>query len=134
MAKAKKDIKTAVKRRKIDPSIGVATQFSKDKQPSPKAKSRGKKKAMLLKDLANMVVNGEAKEKALKTARAVGLDFEQITIQIAMTLRQIEKALAKGDTQAYNAAMDRLVGKAPQHTTQEVDHRGHLDVKNITFK
>ena len=40
-----------------------------------------------------------------------------------MTLKQIEKAFDEGDTRAYQAAMDRLMGKAPQQITQDNTHQ-----------
>lgn len=90
--------------------------FDKNGQPSPEAKSNGHKKKRALKDLAEALVTGEGLEKAKATAKKVGLNFDDndVNLEIAMTLRQIEKALAKGDTSAYNAAMDRLRGKAKQ--------------------
>lgn len=106
--------------------------FSSKNQPSAELKKEGWAKKRLLKDLASMLVTGSGLEKAQKTAKSVGLDFgTEITVEIAMTMRQIDKALSDGDTQAYNAAMDRLVGKATQHITAEISD---LSVEPMTLK
>jgi len=91
-------------------------KFSKEYQPSGEAKSKGKRKKRVLKDLAEALVSGEGLEKAKKTAAEVGLDLldDEYSLEITMTLRQVEKALKKGDTSAFSAAMDRLRGKPKQ--------------------
>lgn len=103
----------------INPSGG--NSFSKDNQPTPEAKSKGKKKKRDLADLANALVNGERLEKCKAIAKQVGIDLEnnEYTLQVAMTLTQIAKAIDEGDTRAFNAAMDRLLGK-PTLTTKEI--------------
>ena len=72
-------------------------------------------------DLANALVNGERLEKCKAIAARVGIDLEnnEYTLQVAMTLTQITKAIDEGDTRAFNAAMDRLLGK-PTLTTKEI--------------
>jgi len=47
------------------------------------------------------------------------LDFKagEFTVQLALMLKQIEKAWKQGDTKAFVAVMDRLVGKPKQETT-----------------
>ena len=96
----------------------IETQFSSENQPSPEAKSLGHKRKRALKDLAEALITGEGLEKAKRIADSVGVELglDEFTLENVMTLRQIEKALAKGDTPAYNAAMDRLRGKAVQQT------------------
>ena len=91
-------------------------QFSKENQPSGEAKSKGWKKKRELKDLANALITGDAKKNAAATAQLVGIDLsdQEYTIEVIMTLKQIEKALEVGDTKAYNAAMDRMQGKPKQ--------------------
>jgi hypothetical protein len=95
-------------------------QFSSDNQPTPEAKSEGKRKKRLLKDLANALVSGERLNKCKAIAEKVGLDLidDEFTLEIAMTLKQIEIALDNGDTRAFSAAMDRLVGKPIQTIDQ----------------
>lgn len=94
--------------------------FSKDNQPSSQAKSDGHKRKKALKDLADALISGERLEKCKVIAKKVGIDLKdgEYTLDIAMTLRQIEKAFDEGDTRAYQAAMDRLLGKPPQQINQ----------------
>jgi hypothetical protein len=116
----------------LKPEDGIATQFTSERQPSPESKSAGHKKKRLLRDLADVLVTGKGLENGRKIADSVGVDLidEDFTLEVMMTLRQIEKALLKGDTQAYNAAMDRLRGKAQQSidvTTGGVSVQTFLD-------
>ena len=94
--------------------------FSKDNQPSSQAKSDGHKRKKALKDLADALISGERLQKCKLIAKKVGIDLKdgEYTLDIAMTLRQIEKAFDEGDTRAYQAAMDRLLGKPPQQINQ----------------
>ena len=94
--------------------------FSKENQPSPKAKSDGHKRKKALKDLADALISGDRLEKCKLIAKKVGIDLKdgEYTLDIAMTLRQIENAFDEGDTRAYQAAMDRLLGKPPQQINQ----------------
>lgn len=90
--------------------------FSKENQPSPKLKSEGHKRKRALKDLADALIIGERLDKCKVIAEKVGIDLKdsEYTLDIAMTLKQIEKAFDEGDTKAYLAAMDRLLGKPTQ--------------------
>jgi len=90
--------------------------FSKENQPSPKLKSEGHKRKRALKDLADALIMGERLDKCKAIAQKVGIDLKdsEYTLDIAMTLKQIEKAFDEGDTKAYLAAMDRLLGKPTQ--------------------
>jgi len=90
--------------------------FTSENQPTSEAKSKGKLRKRYLKDLATALITGDRLEKLKGTAKKVGLDFtdKEYTLDIAMTLKQIEKALDDGDTKAFNAAMDRLLGKPNQ--------------------
>jgi hypothetical protein len=90
--------------------------FSKENQPSPKLKSEGHKRKRALKDLADALIMGERLDKCKAIAQKVGIDLKdsEYTLDIAMTLKQIEKAFEEGDTKAYLAAMDRLLGKPTQ--------------------
>lgn len=96
--------------------IDNLTPFSKENQPSPKLKSEGHKRKKALKDLANALIMGERLDKCKAIAQKVGIDLKdsEYTLDIAMTLKQIEKAFDEGDTKAYLAAMDRLLGKPTQ--------------------
>ena len=101
------------------------TPFSKDNQPTPEAKREGHKRKRALKDLADALISGERLDKCKVIADKVGIDLNdnEFTLDIAMTLKQIEKAFDEGDTRAYQAAMDRLMGKAPQQITQDNTHQ-----------
>lgn len=90
--------------------------FSKENQPSPKLKSEGHKRKRALKDLADALIMGQRLDKCKLIAEKVGIDLKdsEYTLDIAMTLKQIEKAFDEGDTKAYLAAMDRLLGKPTQ--------------------
>jgi len=94
--------------------------FSKDNQPSSEAKKEGHKRKKALKDLADALIGGERLKKCKVIADKVGIDLEdnEFTLDIAMTLKQIEKAFDEGDTRAYQASMDRFLGKPPQQINQ----------------
>jgi len=94
------------------------TQFTKDKQPSNKAKSEGKRRAKALKDVCSQLVTGKSKEALESLAKYLGLEVDEIDIELALHLKQIQKALNEGDTKAYNSVMDRLKGRPKQ----EIDH------------
>jgi len=97
-----------------------ATRFSKDLQPSGAAKSLGKKKAKLIKDIASQIVKGGVKDALKPLAVYLGLNVEEINLETVMHLKQMEKAIKEGDTNAYNAVMNRIAGKAKEfidHTT-----------------
>lgn len=116
MKKTRKSKRTKEERIEQLKKVSKGTQFTSENQPSPEAKSNGKRKKRILRDLANAVVTGERLERAREIAEALGLDLEddEFTFDIVLTMRQAEKALAKGDTSAYNAVMDRLIGKPKQ--------------------
>lgn len=96
-----------------------ATQFTSDRQPSPEAKKAGRIKKTLLKQIAKQIVSGTYKESLEDLAELLGVDPEAIDLETAMHLKQMEKALTKGDTYAYNALMDRLKGKPVQAIQME---------------
>ena len=101
---------------KIIDGTNEGNSFTSENQPSGEAKSLGKLKKRALKDLANALISGDRLDKCKFIAEKVGLDLsdEEFTLEIAMTLKQIERALDEGDTKAFNAAMDRLLGKPKQ--------------------
>ena len=96
------------------------TRFTSDSQPSGEAKSRGKKKAKLIKDIATQIVKGGVKDALKPLANYLGLEIDQINLETVMHLKQMEKAIKNGDTNAYNAVMNRIAGRAKEfidHTT-----------------
>ncbi|MBL7961464.1 hypothetical protein JNL27_14615 [bacterium] len=109
------------KRRPAKPFKGIESStnpFSKDRQPSPEAKSAGWLKKRTLKELLAMELSGTDKSAALVrsfVSKYLGVKESEvgneITLEIAMHLRQIEKAIAKGDTRAYEVLNERAYGK-----------------------
>ena len=97
---------------------GKETQFSSQRQPAPEAKSKGKKKQLFLKDIASQIVGGQAVEDVKPIAEYLGIPESKIDIETLMHLKQMQKAIEKGDTKAYQAVLDRLKGKP----RQEIDH------------
>lgn len=90
------------------------TQFSKENQPTPEQKAAGHKRKVLLKQIAKQIVTGGFRKALVPVAEYLGVDPDQIDLETALHLKQMEKALKKGDTFAYNALMDRLKGKPVQ--------------------
>lgn len=88
-------------------------KFSKDYQPSTEAKLRGRTRSYTLKAIAESVVSGKMADIGEKLKTQFGLT-EDVTVEVLAHLRQIEKAIKSGDTQAYNAFMDRFKGKPKQ--------------------
>jgi len=107
--------------------------FTSENQPSGEAKSQGHKRKKALKDLADALINGERLDKLKVTANKVGIDLEdnEFTLDIAMTLKQIEKAFDEGDTRAYQAAMDRLMGKPNQYLEQKITEMKPIITKRV---
>lgn len=114
--------------------------FSKTNQPSNEAKKAGHTRRRLLKDILNITTGakfeGSAKDYRFLTAKYLGIPENQVSIRMVMDFRQIEKAILKGDTQAYNALMDRGYGK-PIHFVAQTDTKGNdvpLNSLKITFE
>jgi len=96
-------------------------KFTKENQPDPKAKSRGWKKKMLLKEISEQIVTGDAVEDLKPLAQYLGIAENEIDVETLMHLSQINKAIKEQDTKAYNAVMDRLKGRPKQ----EIDHKNN---------
>ena len=101
-------------------------KFTSDRQPSRLNKRMGHKKKLFLKDIAKQIVKGDAVNDLKPIAEYLGITENEIDVETLMHLKQISKAIKKGDTTAYNAVMDRLKGKA----AQEIDHT--TNGENIT--
>jgi len=95
-----------------------STRFSSENQPSSDSKSTGWQQSSLLKKIASQLIDGDSKEALTELAKYLKIDVNEIDIETAMHLKQIELALKNGDTKAYNAVMDRIKGKPPQ----AIDH------------
>lgn len=95
--------------------------FSADNQPSSESKKRGWDKRKKSKELAEAILSLKfvgAKDSKLKQmmAEMFGVKEKDLTVEMMMLFRQTEKAIQKGDTFAFMAVMDRVYGKAKQHT------------------
>ena len=99
---------------------GKKTHYSKEYQPSPESKSKPKTKT-LLKQIAGQIVTGKAVDDLKPLATYLGVDPDQIDIETLMHLKQISKAIEKGDTKAYQAVLDRLKGKPHQSLDHTID-------------
>jgi len=131
MTKKENDDKTR-KVGKGKPPKGV--EFTTDNQPSPQAKSEGKRKKRQLKELAEALITGEAKNKAKEIAESLGIDLSEAeyNLQIIMTLKQIQIAIEQGDSRAYSVALDRILGK-PKQTTELTGKDGKDLIENQYF-
>lgn len=88
-------------------------------------------KKKLLKELLN-ISTGNKIGSGSNDYRKLASDFfgikeEDVTIRMVMDFRQIEKAILKGDTQAYNAIMDRSYGKPVQAIAQTDSEGNDID-------
>ncbi|MBQ0732973.1 hypothetical protein [Aquimarina celericrescens] len=93
---------------------GQRTRFSKKNQPSKRSKSEGRKRKYLLKKIAEQLVEVNALKEVQDFLLYLDFKIDRITLETAMDLKQIEKALKNGDTIAYKAIMNRLRGKPHQ--------------------
>lgn len=109
-------------------------RFSKNYQPDSESKSLGRKRKRIMRELASQIVTGESKKALQALADYLGVEIEEVDIELAMHLKQIEKVLKYGDTRAYVAVMNRLHGK-PRQEVVEVSHnipnREQITVKII---
>lgn len=106
---------TTTKRRQ--PPKGV--RFTKDNQPSGEKKSEGKKKRKFTRELMKEMLNMKykfAEDSALKKqlVAAFGNDILDKPIGEVMTLMQMQKAVLKGDTAAFNSIIDQAFGRPAQ--------------------
>jgi hypothetical protein len=110
-------------------------KFTSEYQPSREAKSKGALKRHAGERLLNAVVgDGDLKEAAEKMLYALGIEVDEVTVEWLMYLAQIQKAVQQGDTNAFNAVMDRVKGKPKQSLEVEakepppiLDTNGLLD-------
>src|SRR5687768_6244353 len=111
MAKAKTTLKRDGKKGKGEITPADGTRFTSDNQPSGEAKSLGKKKKRLLKDILELSFIGPSGGRLKKAASEyLGIPQEEITVEMMMQFRMVEKAIKDSDTPAFNAIMDRAYG------------------------
>jgi hypothetical protein len=87
---------------------GEVTQLSAWRQPPAELKKLGWAKKKLLREVLQCKLPMSSKPLK-KLAKLYGMTTEQLTIELAMNMAQIEKALA-GDTHAYKTLMERAYG------------------------
>jgi hypothetical protein len=88
---------------------GEMTQLTTRRQPPAELKKLGWAKKRLLREVLQCQVPSASKLKIKKLAKLFGMKSQQLTIELAMNLAQIEKAL-RGDTAAYKVLMERAHG------------------------
>jgi len=91
-------------------------QFSSTNQPSAESKRRGQLKKKMAGDLAQAILHAAfvgAADEVLKKKMSEFFKVKEkhITVEMMMNFRQIQKAISKGDTTAFQAVMDRAYGK-----------------------
>lgn len=107
-------------------------------QPSPESKKAGWAKRKLAIGIAKALMErgfvGEAGGK-LKAAAARYLDLpeEEVTVELMLHFRQIEKAIKKSDTQAYNAFMNRAYGLPKQKMEHSGEDGGPIQTSNVAM-
>lgn len=94
------------------------TPFTAENQPTSEAKKKGWARRKALKELVEFTMKGKiagsTKDYPHMTAQFYGIPVEEVSIRMIMEYRQIEKAILKADTGAFNAVMDRALGKSKQ--------------------
>lgn len=109
------------------------TQFSSTNQPDPKLISKGHKRGQLIKKIASQIVKGGVREDLIPLAEYLGVDPDKIDLETLLHLTQMHKAIKEGDTSAYNAIMNRILGKPTEFV--EIKSKGNsLDVTILNSK
>lgn len=89
-----------------------APQWVKGQSGNPKGCPKGtKQRGTILKELMEIIL----KQNGKPVANPLDPDEKKITIEKALQVKMIEKAL-KGDTQAYQIIMDTVYGKLADKT------------------
>ena len=99
------------------------TQFSSTNQPTGAKKSEGKKKKKLLTDLAESLVTGRGlnQAKQINEKLGLGLEDEEMTLSITLSLIMINKIITDGDIRAYDSIMNRISGKVKDKLEVKAD-------------
>jgi hypothetical protein len=89
--------------------------FTKDKQPTPEAKSAGWTRRMGLKEMMSVVPNPKADRKVSAMMNKVAKYFEipltEVTVRMMMDYRMQLEAAHNGNVQAYRVVTERVEGR-----------------------
>lgn len=95
-----------------------------------KAAQETHKKKKIFKELITDILNQPATEKMTnQIQKAFEVKGQNLTLKEAMVYAQTIKAISKQDTQAFNALVDRVDGKAVQETN--IEHSGEMNTKTV---
>src|ERR1700722_6551384 len=106
-------------------SANPKTTFDKV-QPTPEQKSAGWAKKKTLKELLNLCLKGndEASKEVRKLLSSfLGLseaELISLSLEEAMDLKQIQKAINKGDTLAWRAIKEQVYGMKYEHEVKNI--------------
>lgn len=138
----KKELAAPKKKKRGNINGTMGKQFTSEYQPSPESKRLGRLKKRTLKDLSNLVISSEhigGKAVIKFVATFLGIPEEEvkeehITMEMAMHLRQLEKAIKTGDTYAWNSLMDRIYGRAKQTIGVEGSVQHKIDLSGLSVQ
>lgn len=117
-------VQTGKKREDVGPcNPPKDKRFSSSNQPAPGRIKAGKAKVKftreLLKQMLSMpykfAADSQIKQQLIK---AYGPTIENMSVAEVMSLQQMQKAVLKGDTQAFSTLMDQALGRPVQAVAQ----------------
>lgn len=100
---------------------GEKTQFSSLRQPTTEQRKEGwrrkRRGAELARAVLDLYFRGKENSKLKKeAAEYFDVPIDDISVEAMMLFKQVQRAMERGDTAAFNAVMDRAFGKAKQPT------------------
>jgi len=112
-------------------------QFSSTNQPDPEKQKATKAKKRVIKETIRALLETQYKfapDSQLKKqmVAAFGADVLKKPILEVMALQQVQKAILKGDTQAFTALLDRVDGR-PVQAIAETDPDGN-ELEGVPIK
>jgi hypothetical protein len=99
-------------------------KFTSNNQPSPAAKVKGRLKKKRGVELIRCILELYGKENLTVKKQAAdyfGIAQNEINIETLLILQQVQKAIEKSDSYAFNTIMDRLYGKPSQPAQVEIN-------------
>ena len=126
------DKETIVKKpHRFDGTKGV--KFTKENQPTPEAKSEGKRVAKSLREFLMMPLKKGKLTKEFdrflyECVTNYGIPKEEVTVKLFMEMRIASQAV-RGDVQAYKALQDRAFGKPREEQAPIIETANHEDEK-----